>query len=288
MYAEPSLPVFFNPFLPRSRLVHSLFRPHLMLRLHLYGWLTLFYFVFFVNASPSCTLDYAWMSNSLNQSPCQVTFVLSPLGTSQLYGQASDNPCECNTVMFSLLSACAICQGNGGTGDNLRHYTKYCTNVLSGTYPKDYNTTAIPHWTFQNVGKNGMFDVVKAERDHERMTGWVSISEGPEATFRPIVTSTTSIVDTRTTTILTTSFTTVAPTEVAIEKISKPNTGAIVGGVIGGVAGLALISGGVIVWLYHRKQPRKHVHRELDSPRPLSNSPSDTYKLPVFGYQGNK
>ncbi|KAH7873515.1 uncharacterized protein C8R40DRAFT_1112300 [Lentinula edodes] len=78
-----------------------------------------------INA-PNCnsSLDYQWSFNSLDQNPCVVAsflgqacdtqYSIPSLNTTEHYGGPStgqDNPCQCSSVMYILLSACGACQG---------------------------------------------------------------------------------------------------------------------------------------------------------------------------------
>ena len=87
------------------------------------------------------------MDNTLGQSPCRVAeflsypcfgtlrsvdidiylyvlsflaYTVTPLvNGSQYYTGVSDNACNCNTVMYNLLSACSLCQGGSQEGYDL-------------------------------------------------------------------------------------------------------------------------------------------------------------------------
>ncbi|KAG7447980.1 uncharacterized protein BT62DRAFT_746093 [Guyanagaster necrorhizus] len=96
-------------------------------------WAVLFPLVQFVSlvtsqvAQVACntSIDSAWSFNSLNQSPCMVAaylggvcnsgnFTVTPLSEGQLYAGPTleqANSCRCSSVFYSLISACALCQG---------------------------------------------------------------------------------------------------------------------------------------------------------------------------------
>ncbi|KAH9047160.1 hypothetical protein EDB84DRAFT_1463058 [Lactarius hengduanensis] len=75
---------------------------------------------------PNCTAGWEWSSNSLGQNPCNVAayleatcgtglFKIDPLPQGSLYrgpDVSQSNLCECNTVVYSLVSACGACQGS--------------------------------------------------------------------------------------------------------------------------------------------------------------------------------
>ncbi|KAF8477808.1 hypothetical protein DFH94DRAFT_755939 [Russula ochroleuca] len=101
-----------------------------------------------VYAPPNCTASYAWTSNSLNQSACTVaaymmstcnggSFDISPLlDTKHSYTGPSGNDdsdlCKCNTIAYSLISACDACQGS--------EWISFPNPVPPGT--------SVPHWAF--------------------------------------------------------------------------------------------------------------------------------------------
>ncbi|KAF9556559.1 hypothetical protein CPC08DRAFT_91335 [Agrocybe pediades] len=74
----------------------------------------------------TCQAGFDWSFNKAGQSPCELAstliqpcvgapFPIPPLVQNFTYGgpqQGKDLPCTCNTVVYSLLSACAICQGH--------------------------------------------------------------------------------------------------------------------------------------------------------------------------------
>ncbi|TBU46691.1 hypothetical protein BD309DRAFT_587155 [Dichomitus squalens] len=84
----------------------------------------------FVNGqstNATCSDDYDWMRNSKAQSPCLITAWLQypcygpfqvpglPSGPYSYSGplNGSAYPCACNTVLYSMWAACAVCQGAG-------------------------------------------------------------------------------------------------------------------------------------------------------------------------------
>lgn len=179
------------------------------------------------------SIDSRWSFNSLNQSPCTVAaylggvcnsgnFTVTPLSVGQLYsGPTLDqaNVCRCSSVFYSLVSACASCQGNIYLRWSL--FNLNCTdgqNVPVGEFNKDIpEQTAVPHWAYQNVSVADTFDEQKAKSD----------SDAPESTAQPAPTLTP------------TSTPPSATSNVGSQK--HTNVGAIVGGVIGGVVLIALL-----------------------------------------------
>ncbi|KAI0297406.1 hypothetical protein BC826DRAFT_1001669 [Russula brevipes] len=95
--------------------------------------------------APTCDslLDWTWAYNSRNQNPCIVAaylggtcdqaFAVVPIqpGRGYVYGPTQGNTimlCMCNTVMYSLLSACSACQGADLNSWPLYSYN--CTTTL--------------------------------------------------------------------------------------------------------------------------------------------------------------
>ncbi|KAF8346730.1 hypothetical protein F5887DRAFT_93622 [Amanita rubescens] len=125
-------------------------------------------------ATANCTVSSdMWMYNSLDQSPCRVAEFLSypcnawivvPLSNgSQWYEGAANNPCECNTVMYNLLTACSMCQG--GSQQGWQDYSQNCSSQrYIGQYPEDIlSTTAVPHWAYIDITGTGLLDLNEAE-----------------------------------------------------------------------------------------------------------------------------
>ncbi|PBK96957.1 hypothetical protein ARMGADRAFT_721270 [Armillaria gallica] len=113
------------------------------------------------------SIDSRWSFNSLNQSPCTVAaylggvcnsgnFTVTPLSNGELYSGPTleqANVCRCSSVFYSLVSACASCQGN--IYERWSLFNRNCTdgqNVPVGEFNEDIpEQTAVPHWAYQNV-----------------------------------------------------------------------------------------------------------------------------------------
>ncbi|KAI0723520.1 hypothetical protein C8Q76DRAFT_398599 [Earliella scabrosa] len=116
-----------------------------------------------------CTSEFAWMSNSRGQSPCLVvaylyvpcdgpTDAFTPrLTSSDSYylGPRSQTECGCNTVMYSMLEACARCQYPLDVSLNQITWSQYaenCTSTSISSYPNPIPSgTAIPAWAFIDI-----------------------------------------------------------------------------------------------------------------------------------------
>jgi len=219
------------------------------------------------SATASCTVSSdSWMDNSLGQNPCRVAeflsypcsgglrsvdidnflyvlsflaYVVLPLSNgSQWYGPALDNPCSCNTVVYNLLSACSLCQGESQQGWNI--YIQNCSHTYIGQYPEEIlSTTAVPHWAYIDISGTNLLDINQAE----------AIGDIPETTEGFVSTATI----TATQTVLVTA--TASGTKGAGSSIVGP----IVGGVVGGVAFVALVAVAGFYFMIRRKAPQIQV-----------------------------
>ncbi|KAI0295644.1 hypothetical protein B0F90DRAFT_1750047 [Multifurca ochricompacta] len=93
--------------------------------------------------APDCSLTWKWSFNSLGQNPCTIAaylmgtchggaFTVPPLQPGNSYpgpsGIDNGDLCRCNTITYSLLSACDACQGENWTPWS--EYSFNCTKVL--------------------------------------------------------------------------------------------------------------------------------------------------------------
>ncbi|KAF8332464.1 hypothetical protein F5887DRAFT_47094 [Amanita rubescens] len=127
---------------------------------------------------PNCTDNqYNWTYNSLDQSPCYVAVALISMVNAgqtytlpsvtflgQIYGlePGSNTLYFCNTVWYSLLSACALCQD--GSWFTWPVYSQNCSQTYLMEYPGPIpSNTSVPTWAFLNVtATNDNFDPAKA------------------------------------------------------------------------------------------------------------------------------
>ncbi|KAK0240044.1 hypothetical protein EDD85DRAFT_471810 [Armillaria nabsnona] len=210
----------------------------------------------------TCVSSYSWANNALGQSPCLVasyletaclntTFLVPALPNGSHYtgpNTAQANLCNCNTVTYSLISACADCQNRQYL--NWGNWTADCAVVAIGLFPKPVPAgTAIPQWANININSStALYNPTEAEK----------LAEDPGA---PAASSTTSF---STSSILASSSSSNAATTSTSATVSPTattssgsNAGAIAGGVVGGIVflmGTAL----VLFWfvLQRRRQAR--------------------------------
>ncbi|KAG6332289.1 hypothetical protein ID866_6798 [Astraeus odoratus] len=105
------------------------------------------------------------MENSLGQEPCVVAayarvpcygaeWIVYPLDSDTYYigpDTSNANACQCNTVTYSLLSACTACQ-NSTDIPSWSLWSYNCSTTYSEEYPEDIpEGTAFPHWAYQDV-----------------------------------------------------------------------------------------------------------------------------------------
>jgi len=212
-----------------------------------------------VSSNATCLPSFSWAINSLGQSPCLVSAWLqsvcnngnwetNALLPGQIYlgpQQGAAFPCGCNTVVYSLVSACGACQNVSSPAFiNWTSWEENCGQIAPfGTFPENISpSTAVPHWAYLNFTNPG-FDVAQAQ----------AAGDSPESTSTPAATPTAPGSSGSPSTP-----STPAPTG------HKSNTGAIAGGVVGGIVGLVALAG--LVWvILRRRQPQNSSARVVVS-----------------------
>ncbi|KAG2078814.1 hypothetical protein BDR04DRAFT_4714 [Suillus decipiens] len=210
------------------------------------------------------------MNNSIEQDPCLVTAYL--LGHSRFYhgtfatwfppyygAPTGANRCECNTVTYSMISACSVCQN--GSYMSWSSWSSGCTMMSIGEYPLDIPAgTKVPNWAFMDVTGGG-FNSAAAQ----------SNGDLPESTATSVPSATTTVI-----------YSTTGPSGPA-----SPDVGAIAGGVIGGIAGAAVIIG-LVTWYFvkHCRSSKALSAGFSNQPHPYDSSdqtnfPSDQTTLSV-------
>ncbi|KAH9483714.1 hypothetical protein JR316_0003190 [Psilocybe cubensis] len=238
-----------------------------MLSLLAVGFLGLWVQYSQAQSTAKCLPGFDWSFNSLGQSPCDVAAALGGvcIGTSFQLGALSPgliylgptpaqaNSCRCSSVYYSLLSACSVCQDA-----NFLKWSTYKTNctvvysqVFAQPIPSGVN---VPHYAYLDVETADTFNPSLAQA-----------AGGPESTSVPQSTSATSATSGPTPTNIQ------PPTE---NSGKKSNAGAIAGGVVGGLVGIALLAGLVYLLLRRKKRqsPPSSVHEPvMASQGPLSS-----------------
>ncbi|KAI0064031.1 hypothetical protein BV25DRAFT_1823532 [Artomyces pyxidatus] len=171
-----------------------------------------------------CVGGWEWSYNSLGQTPCLVDAFLNEACDGAAY-------CPCNTVVYSLASACSACRNLFWFDWDDWYLNNNCTTLLldlsSLTIP---DTTRVPQWAFNPV--YGTWNSTLAE----------NIGDLPENGPAPAPVTTTS------TTAPTTSAVSAASTHHGLSRGAK---GAIAGGVVGGVAAIL-----AALLLFNRRRTR--------------------------------
>ncbi|TFK76332.1 hypothetical protein BDN72DRAFT_230546 [Pluteus cervinus] len=114
---------------------------------------------------------FSWSLNSQEQTPCTVAasllapcsggnYGVSPLVSGGFYNGptiAQANPCQCNTVVYSLMSACGACQNHQYASWST--WSGNCAQVTVGSYPGSLpQGVHVPAWAYFDIKSNGTFD----------------------------------------------------------------------------------------------------------------------------------
>lgn len=219
----------------------------------------------------TCTQD-SFLTNDEGVNPCELAvklegacfndnFFLRNLPEGQEYnGPAPDtsNTCQCSSVTYSVVMACAACQG--GSITPWLQWSANCVpdQIAIGSYPVPLQNVSVPAWAFANVSASGTFNPNEASAS----------ASLPETVLTATHTSTT---------------TGTGPSNTAASSKSSSHTGAIVGGVVGGLVAVALICvGAFFVYRRHRKsrrdQPRS-IQEKVDMTGPSYGYTTDSYSL---------
>ncbi|KAI0293298.1 hypothetical protein B0F90DRAFT_1407680 [Multifurca ochricompacta] len=208
-------------------------------------------------STPNCSSSWEWTFNSLGQNPCTVgayimatcsggSFIVDPLLPGETYvgpaGIDDGDLCKCNTIAYSLISACGACQGMSWRSWPLFSFN--CTKVLppstlSNPIPPQ---TRVPQWALLDVTIEHTWNATKSFLVGD------SPEIGPGVLLGP---SGTSTLPTPEPSSVFTPIFPFTPTPVPISSGSKSNAGAIAGGVAGGLSALAI---SVLLILWRRRQ----------------------------------
>ncbi|TFK38724.1 hypothetical protein BDQ12DRAFT_651034 [Crucibulum laeve] len=187
--------------------------------------------------SAVCDSTFSWTYNSKGQTPCLLAaevlgscaggnWIVPALNSTNKYDNPNSttaNLCSCSWAAYNLLSACSACQNFSQAIQNWSFYIQDCNGKTTNSYfpssirlPDD---TLIPFWAATNPTQwqDQHFDVNAAKQ--------IADEQKPDL-----------------------SNTSISPSD----KSSKP-IGAIVGGVVGGIAVLALAVG-ITLWMMCRRR----------------------------------
>ncbi|KAJ1308266.1 hypothetical protein OPQ81_003981 [Rhizoctonia solani] len=225
----------------------------------------------------TCVDDY-WSFNTQGQSPCLIAAYLGAQCTTdntfRVYSLSGDGPysfaaaaasnCLCNSVVWNLISACALCQK--ASAGSWGQWVASCPNNLInvGKYPIPLPpNVAVPAWAYYDFTAAGAFNPITASQLTGRESSAVS-----------------SVSSTATATTGSTS--TPQPISNQLQSNSNVNTGAIVGGVVGGILGLGLIA--LVVYFLIRRTKREEAtnYPETSDKQPVTVQLNST--APMAGY----
>ncbi|KAF9562199.1 hypothetical protein CPC08DRAFT_391330 [Agrocybe pediades] len=236
----------------------------------------------------SCLPFYSWASNSHNQSPCDVassliavcnngSFPIEVLPAMSHYlgpTLQTANPCQCNTVTYSLMSACGACQGR--TYLSWSVWSANCPTVSINTYPEPIPSgVAIPGWAYLDVKATDNYDPTLA-KENSNLTESTAIPSPTSTRLTSTITihlSTTSSrasASSTSSSVLTT--TTSSSSSSSPEQVRREN--AIGGGVVGGLAGLLLILA-LLFWFIKSRRRLARNGQHLPSPSPTPADPEN-------------
>ncbi|KAH9483715.1 hypothetical protein JR316_0003191 [Psilocybe cubensis] len=220
----------------------------------------------------SCLPFYNWTLNSHNQTPCDVAssllavcnngpFPVNALPDASHYigpTLQDANPCQCNTVTYSLMSACGACQGR--TYLSWSVWSANCASVSISVYPKPIPSgVAVPGWAY--------LDVKSLARQDANLTESTAI---PSPTSTKAFSTTTKLSTTSSTPISTSPSASAVDNSPDPAKVKRDN--AMGGGIVGGLAGLILLCGGLYYYLQNRRRISRNGQHLPSSPTDPENA----------------
>ncbi|KAJ6597077.1 hypothetical protein DFH09DRAFT_111023 [Mycena vulgaris] len=223
----------------------------------------------------TCALSHKWAFNSQQQSPCVVASTLLAVctGSYEVYALPEQwhydgpdiqdaNPCQCNTVVYSLLAECGLCQNRTATMWSI--FETNCAKVSIGSFPEPIPAGLhVPGWAYLDVKANDMFNEALAEANANitESTAIPQPSQTPSASVS--VTSASAVPQT-----------TAPSVSSDVSLVNQARSNAIGGGVVGGLILLALLCG-LAFWVYRRRTTARADGEILDSPA-MSQYQTDT------------
>jgi len=234
----------------------------------------------------TCDVAHNWAFNSQKQSPCQVASSLLAVcdGVYEVaalppnfHYEGPDiqdaTPCQCNTVVYSLLAECGLCQERTISMWSL--WETNCATVSISSFPKPLPAGLhVPGWAYQDVETSDMFNETLAFAD-ANVTESTAI---PQPTIpQPTPTSSTSVPTSSTSSAPAVQTTVASDTSVS-PPVNQQRSNAIGGGIVGGLAALLLISG-LLFWVYRRRRTVQQNRAVLNSPV-MSEYRTDTLPSP--------
>ncbi|KAF8521917.1 hypothetical protein BU17DRAFT_64645 [Hysterangium stoloniferum] len=192
--------------------------------------------------------------------PCNNGFAdLPPIGPGLIYVNPTPNNCLCSTVVYSLMAACAACQG-------------FESGIVNWAY---VNVVTLDEWD----SSAALFIHYLGVTDSTAVASATGTSGLASATGTHGIVSVTGVIaPTGTVTSDGTSASTGAPSKTC-------NTGTIAGGVVGGVVGLALVVAGAYILMKRHNTTssasRGNAEKHLAASTSSSGFPSLTVATPT-------
>ncbi|KIK57654.1 hypothetical protein GYMLUDRAFT_45822 [Collybiopsis luxurians FD-317 M1] len=229
------------------------------------------------DTNATCTLaSLQWSFNSQKQSPCVIASTLLgvcsggdynvvalPDATSDYLGPTIDgaNPCQCNTVVYSLMSACALCQN--ATITTWSEWATNCATVYT-TYPQPIpGKLHVPAYAYLDVESQGIFNADSAKQD----------ANATESTALPSSSTTRSQTSSKTSS--TPAAATSTATAGSITTSNESHRNAIGGGVVGSILGLGvllLLIGSILA--YRRRRQERSLRRLRSEEEAVGSQPA--------------
>ncbi|KAK7690898.1 hypothetical protein QCA50_006000 [Cerrena zonata] len=205
----------------------------------------------------TCLAEFEWMTNSRGQSPCLVAaYLLTPCYDDPMDAFINNLPedshytiptpssastCNCASVYYSMLQACAVCQNR--QSDVWSTWATSCPTTYQTVYPHNIPSgTSVPAWAYLDVTRGDNFNATAAKALADTNPPESTSTSGPSGAVTSLSSSTTSDSP-------------LSPPSIVLGPTgrgdSKSQAGAIAGGVIGGLVGLVIV---ILAFWYYRKQ----------------------------------
>ncbi|KAF9562198.1 hypothetical protein CPC08DRAFT_391263 [Agrocybe pediades] len=233
-----------------------------------------------VQANIDCLQSYSWAYNKNNQSPCDVSWSLikecdSTLGDLTPLPNWPDHSgyynistmyktyCLCNTITYSLVSACSICQGQSYT--YWSEWSDECDGQATLYEYKEPIPTGldVPSWAYLDVTTKNYFDLNAAFKNATASKNLLA-SNNPSSTQSesfvtptPVPPSTNSNSNTPISNIIYNNVT--MPDSDSKKDDSKVDIPALIGALTGAISGLVLATLAVLKYRAFRRNRAQKV-----------------------------
>jgi len=242
-----------------------------------------------ISSIAQCKSTYGWMNNSMNQSPCLVSaylwapcfggvYILPSVYPGYKYnvpGGHGNDTCTCSTVTYSMVAACALCQG--ALAGNWSIWSANCSKPSLETYTNTIpKGTVIPLWAYLDVISGNTLNVTKVELEAE-VEGFTGVPGLTPSTFTTTATATVTSISISSTshTSSTSIFTSASSTASSGSSSSPSHVGAIAGGAAGAFVALGVIGSAITMCRSrrHRNQWAPSSEYSIHNIQPFDVSP---------------